>query len=103
MSSTGKDPIAIRRQLEKVLSSKGFIQSKRLSHFLRFIVEKHLNGKDDELKETLIAVEVFDVKADYDSSQDSIVRTEAGRLRSRLVEYYAAEGIDVPVIIELPR
>src|SRR5690242_11320864 len=69
---------AVRRELDTILSSQGFVQSKRLTEFLRFVVERHLDGKDDELKETFIAVEVFGRKADYDPKQDSIVRTEAG-------------------------
>jgi len=94
---------AVRKQLERVLSSAGFARSERLSQFLRFVVERQLEGKDDELKEPLIAIEVFGRKPDYDPKQDSIVRTEAGRLRSRLVEYYAGEGHGDPVVIELPK
>ena len=103
MAASRKDPEAVRRQLEKVLSSRGFVQSKRLSDFLRFIIEQHLDGKDRELKETWIGVEVFGRKPDYDSSQDSIVRTEAGRLRSKLTEFYASEGLEDPLVIELPK
>src|SRR5262245_59865434 len=94
---------AVRRELNTILSSHGFLRSKRLTDFLRFVVERHLDGKDDELKETLIAVEVFGRKADYDPKQDSIVRTEAGRLRSKLIEYYAGEGRNDSVVIELPK
>jgi TolB-like protein len=94
---------AVRRELDTILSSHGFVQSKRLADFLRFVVERHLDGKDAELKETLLAVEVFGRKPDYDPKQDSIVRTEAGRLRSKLVEYYAGEGRNDSVVIELPK
>src|SRR5262245_1013648 len=94
---------AVRRELDRILSSHGFVQSKRLAEFLRFVVERHLDGQDDELKETVIAVEVFGRKADHDPKQDSIVRTEAGRLRSKLIEYYADEGRDGSVVIELPK
>ena len=89
MISSAQRDLAVRLELEKVLSSHRFVQSKRLTEFLRFVVERHLDGKNDELKETLLAVEVFGRKADYDPKQDSIVRTEAGRLRSKLIEYYA--------------
>src|SRR5215510_495971 len=94
---------AVRRELDTILSSSGFVQSKRLTDFLRFVVERHLDGKDDELKETLLAIEVFRRKPDYDPKQDSIVRTEAGRLRSKLIEYYAGEGRNDSVVIELPK
>lgn len=92
-----------RRELERVLASPGFVRNDRLARFLRFVVEKHLEGRDDEVKESVLAVEVFGRSPDHNSRQDSIVRTEASRLRARLSEYYLAEGKDDPVTIELPR
>ena len=41
---------AARRELEKVLASPGFARNERLSRFLRFVVEGHLEGKDLELR-----------------------------------------------------
>jgi TolB-like protein/Flp pilus assembly protein TadD len=92
----------IRQQLERVLSSGGFHRNERLSRFLRFVVERHLEGREDELKEAILGIEVCR-KPDYDPTQDSVVRTEAGRLRARLAEYYAGEGRSDPFIIELPK
>src|SRR6516162_4969360 len=97
------EPQAARRQLDKVLASPGFARNERLSRFLRFVVERHLEGRDQELKESLIAIEVFGRQPGYDSKQDPIVRTEASRLRARLGEYYLAQGKDDPVVIELPK
>jgi adenylate cyclase len=94
---------AARRQLEKVVASAGFSRNERLVRFLRFVVEQHLEGKDDELKESVVAVEVFGRSANHNPKQHSIVRTEAGRLRARLSEYYAGEGLNDPLIIELPK
>jgi TolB-like protein/Flp pilus assembly protein TadD len=93
----------VREQLDRVLRSPGFAHNERLSRFLRFVVERHLEGKDDELKESVIAVEVFGRRPDYNPKQDSIVRTEAGRLRARLGEFYIAEGKNDPLVIELPK
>src|SRR5712692_2489933 len=93
----------VRKELERVLVSPGFARNERLSRFLRFAVERHLAGTDSELKESLIAIEVFGRKPDYDPKLDSIVRSEAARLRARLVEYYAGEGSGDAVIIELPK
>jgi TolB-like protein/Tfp pilus assembly protein PilF len=94
---------AAREQLDRVLRSPGFAHNERLSRFLRFVVERHLEGKDDELKESVIGVEVFGRRADYNPKQDSIVRTEAGRLRARLSEFYIGEGKNDPLVIELPK
>jgi TolB-like protein len=94
---------AALRQLDRILASPGFARNERLSRFLRFVVDRHLEGRDTELKESLLAIEVFGRPADYDPKQDPIVRTEASRLRARLSEYYLGEGKDDPVVIEVPR
>jgi Tol biopolymer transport system component len=97
------DTEAARRQLERILASPGFLRNERMSRFLRFLAERHLEGHGNQLKESVIAVEVFGRKPDHDPSQDSIVRTEAGRLRGRLAEYYVGEGKDDSIVIELPK
>src|ERR1051325_1211751 len=94
---------AVRRELERVLRSPGFASNERLSRFLQFVVERHLEGKDYELKESVLAVEVFGRRPDYNPKQDAIVRTEAGRLRARLSEFYVGEGKDDPLVIEQPK
>jgi TolB-like protein len=94
---------AARRELERVLASPGFTRNERLARFLRFVVERSLEGRGDEIKESVLAVEVFGRSADHDPRQDSIVRTEASRLRTRLTEYYLGDGKDDPVVIELPK
>jgi serine/threonine-protein kinase len=103
MSSGETHHDAVRQQLARMLASAGFARNERLSRFLEFVVERKLAGKDDELKETLIAIEVFGRKPDYDPKLDSIVRTEAARLRARLVEFYAGEGRLDPIVIDIPK
>jgi len=93
--------IAIRQQLDQMLRSREFIQSQRLSRFFRFIVEQALEGNGHLLKEYAIGSEVYDRKPPYHPSQDSIVRTEARRLRGKLKAYYNAEGKDDPVYLYL--
>jgi TolB-like protein len=89
----------IRAELARVLQSSPFINSERLARFLRFTVDTAIAGRGDSLKEYLIGVEVYDRKPPYHPSQDSIVRTEARRLRSKLKEYYETEGQTDPVFI----
>jgi len=90
---------AIREQLSRILESPMFIQSDRLGRFLRFTVEATLAGDAEMLKEYLIGTEVYDRKPPYHPNEDSIVRSEARRLRSKLKEYYASTGKDDPVFI----
>jgi TolB-like protein len=90
---------AIRQELNKILCSPMFAQSERLSRFLRYTVEHVLSGRDESLKEYVIGTEVYDRKPPYHPNQDSIVRTEARRLRSKLKEYYELEGKEDPIFI----
>src|SRR4051794_33830131 len=96
------DP-AIREQLDRILASQAFGGSDRLRAFLRFVVESAWNGRADELKEYLIAVEVYGRKPSFDPKIDAIVRVEATRLRARLKQYYQTDGAHDAVIIEMPK
>jgi serine/threonine-protein kinase len=93
----------VRSELEKVLASETFAQSESLKRFLRHIVETKLSGKEDELKELSLGVEVFERGEAYDPRLDPIVRVQATRLRGKLRDYYAREGAGAPIVIELPR
>jgi adenylate cyclase len=101
--SVEPSPAEVRAQLERVLASRCFEQAARSSSFLRFVVEQTLAGQGDRLKGYTIAVEVFGRPPDFDAQTDPLVRVEAGRLRRRLIEYYADEGRDDPVRLDLPR
>src|SRR5271170_3640906 len=96
MPPVAPEEAAVRQELDRILRSTGFVRNERMSRFLQFVVERSLEGRGAELKETVIANEVFSRPADYNPKQDAIVRTEAGRLRARLGEYYLAEGANDP-------
>ena len=96
-------PSEVRAELDRILASRCFQQAGRASDFLRFVVEQTLDGAGQRLKGYTIGVEVFGRPADFDAQSDALVRVEAGRLRRRLVEYYAKEGAADTVKIELPR
>jgi serine/threonine-protein kinase len=97
------DAAAVRGQLEKLLASDAFARADRMSRFLRFIVEETLQGRGSQLKEYLIGLEVFDRNGSYDPRTDPVVRGEARRLRSKLIEYYEQQGRGDPVRIHLPK
>jgi TolB-like protein len=93
----------IQLELERVLASAPFANSQRSLKFLRYVVECSLKNQDEFLKEFAIAVDVFGRNVSYDPSIDATVRVEAGRLRSRLRDYYTGQGINDPVIIDVPK
>lgn len=93
----------VRQQVEKILASPKFANAGRLQGFLRYTTAKALAGEASDIKEYLIAIEVYGRTADYDPKIDSIVRVEAGRLRTRLHDYYAVAGRLDPVVIDYPK
>jgi hypothetical protein len=91
------------QQLEKVLQSRVLHGSESLKAFLRYVVENAVDHREIFLKEYTIATEVFGRDRSYDSRNDSVVRVQAGRLRTKLHEYYTEEGVNDKVIIDLPK
>lgn len=92
----------VRQQLARIIADSSFGQTCRLSRFLTYVVEETLEGRADRIKAYPIGLFVFDRGENFDPQNDSIVRVEAARLRSKLSNYYADKGSDDPVIIEIP-
>jgi hypothetical protein len=99
---TVQDRHAILTELEQVLASPHFCNSKRYPALLQYIVENTLAGKSELLKERTIGVEVFDRPPAYDTNADTVVRYTAGEVRKRLSLYYHESGRNSPIHISLP-
>jgi hypothetical protein len=97
------DEQAVRLALERVLGSDVFVHSERLSRFLRYAVEQYFLGHGEQLKESVIAVEVYGRPPGYNPKTDPIVRNEARRLRAKLQEYYQVQGRNDPISIGIPK
>ena len=67
------------------------------------MVEKAIDNQESQLKEYVIATEFFGRKENYNPRIDSTVRVQAGRLRTKLTEYYSTEGKADRVLIDLPK
>ena len=98
-----QDQAAIRAELEKILVSERFINARKLSRLLRYVVEEALAGRRDRIKAFSIAQDVFDRDASFDQQRDPIVRVEASRLRKSLDNYYNSAD-EVPAFrIDIPK
>src|SRR4051794_1178412 len=93
----------IRDQLARILASATFQQGDRLKRFLSFIVLEAIAGRQNELKEYVIGVQVFGKEDSFDPRTDPIVRVQARRLRAKLVTYYLEEGRADELIVDLPK
>ena len=92
----------IRGQLARLLATAAFASSLRRGQLLRYLVERTLAGEGEGINEYAIGLDVFEKPASFDPRIESIVRNEAGRLRQKLRDYYAEQGRQDRVLIELP-
>jgi hypothetical protein len=90
-------------QIEKLLNSHALHGSESLCKLLRYLANHSLDHPGTSPKEYQIATEVFARQEDFDPHVDSMVRVQAGRLRTKLAEYYASEGADDQIMVELPK
>ena len=75
-----------------MLESGHFRTSKRCQALLRYVVEAYLENRTDRVKERTIGIEVFQRNPEYDTNQDSVVRTTAAEIRKKLAQYYLEPG-----------
>src|SRR5580693_1071363 len=90
-------------QIQKIIQSKAFRTSELHRNLLQYLSDKSLSGAADGLKEYTVGLDVFAKPASYDPRQESVVRMHVARLRQKLTEYYRTEGVDDPVIVDIPK
>ena len=90
-------------QIDRILQSRLFQGSETLCRLLQFLAHKSLEEPGIVLKEYRIATEILGRKNDFDPRLDSSVRVQATRLRSKLIEYSVTEGINDPILVEMPK
>jgi hypothetical protein len=101
--ATEEDRATVLRELDEVLASPQFSNSKRYPALLRYVVQKTLEGRGDQLKERTLGVEVFGRPLTYDTNNDTIVRYTAGEVRKRLAVFYSTRGhLETRIQITLP-
>ncbi len=81
--TTEEDKVKVRLQMNRLLETSHFKNSKRYPLLFQFIVEETLAGRGEFLKERLLGVRVFDRPADYDTAEDPIVRVTVAEIRKR--------------------
>ncbi|HKE20808.1 MAG TPA: hypothetical protein VKB88_00370 [Bryobacteraceae bacterium] len=92
-----------RACLEAALNSATFARSAQLRALLRYICEREMAGRAEDLTEYQIAVDVLGRRKDVDFGDDASVRNRAYELRQRLERYYNTEQPNAGIRIEIPR
>ena len=91
------------QQIDLLIKSHSLSGSESLCKLLRYLAEHSLDHPGEALKEYQIATEVLGRSGGFDPQSDSTVRVQAGRLRLKLAEYYAHEGQEDSIVVELPK
>src|ERR1700692_1162057 len=89
-------------QINRLVSSQALHCSESLCKFVRYLAKHAVEHPGTPIKEFQIATEVFGRSPDFDPQLDSMVRVQAGRLRSKLTEYYGSGGGENPLLGEPP-
>jgi len=87
---------------QRVVAGPHFARSILLSKFLLYVVAETLEGREAEITEHQIGVQVFDRRPGYSTVEDNIVRNYARQLRRRLAEQFADESSSGPLRIDIP-
>jgi hypothetical protein len=105
VAKTNRSDIADSRRLlvDQVVSSPYLSKSSRLREMFIYVCGRVLDHSADEIHEQEIGQEVFGRPPDYDTSADNTVRVHASMLRKRVDQYFANEGSNESLIIEIPR
>jgi hypothetical protein len=89
--------------VQRVVESPYLIGSARLRDFLLHVTACAIREAPEEATEQQIGIQVFQRSPGFNSSEDSIVRSQARLLRRKLAAYFKAEGASEPLIIEIPK
>jgi len=96
-------PEACMAVLERAASSPQLKRASRLREFLFYVASKSLKENAADIHEQEIGHVVFGRNEHYDTSQDNIVRVNATELRKRIDAYFENEGVNEPLIFDIPR
>lgn len=101
--SGGHEDHADWHLVSRIIGGRTFERAERLRAFLLFVTEKSLLGRDAEITEQNIGIEVFARAPGYNPGDDSIVRSHARLLRQRLTVYYEQEGAGDTRRVTIPK
>jgi hypothetical protein len=89
--------------VQRIVESPHLIGSARLRDFLLHVTACAIRQTPEDALEQQIGIQVFQRSPGFNSSEDSIVRSQARLLRLKLAAYFNAEGASEPLVIEIPK
>lgn len=93
----------VSAQVDRILHAETLKASEPLRKLLEYFGRLYAGDPKISASEHDIATLVFGRGLEFDSRVDSVVRVHAGRLRSKLAEYYMTEGAADNLLLEIPK
>jgi len=89
--------------VERILKTGPFQKSSNLPGLLTYLAEHTIQNRHEVLTERQIGIAVFGKPADYSPAEDSAVRVHVRQLRLRIHEYFAQDGRNEPLRLDIPK
>lgn len=89
--------------IQRILLSAPFQSSSNLHALLSYLAERSIQNSGEAPTERQIGIAVFGKPSDYSPAEDSAVRVHVRQLRLRLHEYFAQEGRQETLRVEIPK
>jgi hypothetical protein len=89
--------------LHRIIESPGFHRAEVLKTLLDYLCRQEASGRAHEVTEYEVATKALGRGPEFSPETDSSVRTRFLALRKKLEEYYAGEGHDAAIRIDIPR
>lgn len=93
---------AIRAYLDRIAESKFLGRSTRRSALIEYLLRLEAANEGEKIKAYSIGIDVFGKSTDFDTTTDSSVRVEVGRLRTAIALFEASEWADTEIKVEIP-
>ena len=87
----------------RVVGSHQFGKSVQLRELLLYLARRAIVSPSEDVTEQEIGWRVLGRRQDYNPQTDNIVRVQIRRLRQKLEEYFAVEGVNEPLVISIPK
>lgn len=98
----GSDPESDQSLVERVAGGTILRKSNRLRELLLFLCRRATSQPGTPIHEQEIGIEVFGRPPGYDTALETLVRVLVSQLRKKLQQHFASEGMDEPVVVEIP-
>jgi len=98
-----EDAGEIEKLVGRIASAPQLNGSPKLKEFFQYVMTCYLKQTPEDATEQQIGIHVFGRKPGFNSSEDSVVRSQARLLRMKLALYFANEGLDEPILIDIPK